>query len=377
MKRKGRTADDKQHESCGVWLDTSALKRRKLQNLIGKPDIKNTEPIPSSPSKAPLPCTKQTSISNSSRAQPSGEREINTSKQLPAGASNSASNLTNHELLAGERTSLLTSLIQPVLMQEYKQQVVEKPQHISPWNSFLAEPQSNSCVLSYIKGEDSTTAQGENPLSLNFSQHQKEKGLLDQGAVSKSPLREKNGDWKKEKPATVACQGSPNLKIERASDKRTKGCRRYKPPSSCNDSSFIESSDSENIDPQLGTNITEMSPMKNFSKTLPGFCLKSNGICSENSQVDVTNSLFTQDSEGHKVISHRFFREQTPLSQQGKSSSGVSPSHKNCFGACYPVERRPHVSPGRSLSVLADISQKSCYDLLFTEDSEGNKVLKH
>ncbi|KAH0631201.1 hypothetical protein JD844_005418 [Phrynosoma platyrhinos] len=366
MKRKGRNPDDKQHESCGVWLDTSALKRRKLQNLIGKPALRILNQLPSLPSKAPLlPCTKQTTISTFFRAQQSGERDINTNKQLPAGASNSASNQHDHELLAGERTSLPTSLTQPVVMQEYKQ-VVEKPEHISLWNSVPAEPQSNSCVLSYIKGEDSTV-QGEDPLSLNLSQHQKEKGLLVQEAVSKSPLREKNGGWKKEKPVTLACQSSSNLKI--ASDKRIKGWRRYKPPSSCNDSSFMESSDFENIDPQLGKNIIEMRPMKNFSKSLPRLC--------ENSQVDVTNPLFTEDSEGHKVISHRFFREQTPLSQQGKSSSGVSPSHKDYFGACYPVERRYHVSPGRSLSVLADMSQKSCYDLLFTEDSEGNKVIKH
>ncbi|XP_060640434.2 aurora kinase A- and ninein-interacting protein isoform X1 [Anolis sagrei] len=374
MKRKSRTPTEKQHESCGVWLDASALKRCKLQNLIGKPTLRilNRLPSYSSPSKAPLPCTKQTTISTFFRAQQTGEKEINTNGQLLA----DASHLEDHEWPAGEPTLLPASLIQAVVMQECKQQTVEKLQHISPWNLAPNEAQSNSRVVSYTKGRECASQRGD-PLSFNCSQHQEEKGLFEEETLPKSPLREKNGGWKKVKPNTSASQSSPNPKA--VSYKGTNDWRRYNSMSFCNNT-FMESTNSENIDPQQKKGIIGIRPMKKVSKTPLGFSLETNDEISdsdkyENSE-DAMSPLFTQDSDGHKVISHRCFHEPSQLSfqrklQQGKSSSGGSQSHKDGFGTCYSVERRPHIS------VLADISQKPCYDLLFTEDSEGNKVIKH
>ncbi|XP_062818871.1 aurora kinase A- and ninein-interacting protein [Anolis carolinensis] len=393
MKRKRRNPDENQNECCGVWLDTSALKRCKIQNLMGKPRLRILTRLPSysPPSKAPLPCTKQTTISTFVRAQQTGEREINTNGELLAAASNSASHLKDHEWPAGEPTPLPDSLIQAGVTQECKQHIAEKPQLISPWNLAPTEAQRNSCVVGYAKGKKSAAQSGD-PLSVNFSQHQEEKGtpvkinsfvlteppltmnlhksFTQQETLSKLPLREKNDGWEKEKTSTSASQSSPNPK---AVSYKTKDRRKYNP------TSFVESSDSENIDPQLEKSMTTIRPMKNVSKITPGFSLESNYEISNykygNSE-DATRPLFTQDSDGHKVISHRRFREPSQLSfqrksQRGKSGSGESQSPKDRFGACYSVEKRPHIP------VVANISQQPCYDLLFTEDSEGNKVIKH
>ncbi|KAL8220635.1 UNVERIFIED_CONTAM: hypothetical protein K2H54_050977, partial [Gekko kuhli] len=72
MKQKGRSPAEEHGEACGIWLDTSALKNRKMQTLIAKPTLsmQNRPLLYPVPEKGPLPFTKQTTISAFFRSQP-------------------------------------------------------------------------------------------------------------------------------------------------------------------------------------------------------------------------------------------------------------------------------------------------------------------
>ncbi|XP_062996418.1 aurora kinase A- and ninein-interacting protein [Elgaria multicarinata webbii] len=374
MKRKSRSPAEKQHETCDVWLDTSSLKRRKLQNLIGKPGLRVANRLSySTPTKVSLPFTKQTTISTFFSVQQAEEKKTNTHKRLLTVASNSASNLKDHELPSREKAPLPASS-QPLDLEEWSQQKTQGV-CLPPWCSAPTQAQSNSCILPDTKGKVSVAERGD-PLSLDLIQHLEQKRVLDHAAISYSPLIEQNGGRKRETNTTLFPLDSQHLQI--VSSRRTKAQRKHRCPSS----------NSENIDPQLEKSITKMKTLKSFNITASGLCLKTNDAISnsdeghETSHVDVASLLFTQDSEGHKVISNCFFRGQGEPSLQKKplrhkSSTVSSPSYTECSGACYSAERGPHIDPGMRLSVLTDVSQKSCYDLLFTEDSEGNRVIKH
>ncbi|XP_061453289.1 aurora kinase A- and ninein-interacting protein isoform X2 [Rhineura floridana] len=375
MKQKAKSPAEKQQESCGIWLDTSALKRHKIQTVIAKPAlILNQLSRCPLPTRAPLPCMKQTTISAFFSTQQAGGRNTSPNKRPLAAASSSASKLKSHELSGVERALLAASLLQPRVMQEHKQLL--QGLHSSPCNAALAAAQANSS-----ERRDSVS-ETENPLSSDFIQHLEEKRELDHITVSDSPVREKNGGWQTEKRTISFLQSGQNLTV--VSNRKTKGQRRLRHPSSC-DRALVDSSDSENINPQFERSTTGVKPLKSFNKSVAGLCSKT--ICnsdkrSEDSQVGLVSlPLFTQDSEGHKVISHRFFHERskTPMQKKlcDKTDSATSSSYSDRFRACCTAARGTHLSPGVSMSVPADSSEESCYDLLFTQDSEGNRVIKH
>ncbi|XP_044290867.1 aurora kinase A and ninein-interacting protein-like [Varanus komodoensis] len=373
MKGKGRSSAVKQQETCNVWLDTSALKKSKLQNLIGKPVLRAVNrPSPClEPTKAPVPFTKQTTISTFFSAQQAEERRTNADKKLSGPSSNSVSNLRDSELSKGAGVPLRAALLQPLELQE----PAETPQGFNiPPSSSATPPQRAGCIFPSSK----VNVSAAELLSSGSTQHLGEKGVLDPAAAD-APLREGNGVWKRE---SLFSQSSHNLPRVSARQ-RTKVQRKYRCPSSCSDFS-----DSENINPQQEKSVIKVKTLKSVDRTASDLCLKTSNATSdfgkghETTQVDTPRLLFTQDTEGHKVISNHFPHGQGKLSLHNrppwnKSSTVSSPSCKDCFGACFSAERGPHIAPGMSWSVLADISQKSSCDLLFTEDSEGNRVIKH
>ncbi|XP_025032133.1 aurora kinase A and ninein-interacting protein isoform X1 [Python bivittatus] len=379
MKRKGRSPAGKQQDSCDVWLDASALKRRKMMNVVSKSALsildKHSRPAAVNGSH---PCTKQTTISTFFTAPKAGERNAGPNKRLSTSASNSAVNLKDHELLRGERTTASTSVLQPSALQDRKRQPAKSTNGWSPFpcNSFPAQGQSHNSTL--------RVATGEAFLTTDLIQHLEEKGGLDQQRVPMSPLKEKNNGWQREKSPTLFSQSSQSFKI--ISSQRTNAGKRRRPP--CTDTTFVNSCDSENMEPELEENTPEAAFLRHFNRTASGFCTKHKNATSsgekgsENSSPAPTQPLFTQDSEGHKVILHRFWDERgKPSSQKepwwGKSSPTRSSFYKGCFEDCCSGERSPSRALGASFPLLTDCSEKSCYDLLFSEDSEGNKVIKH
>uniref|UniRef100_A0A663EN80 Uncharacterized protein n=1 Tax=Aquila chrysaetos chrysaetos TaxID=223781 RepID=A0A663EN80_AQUCH len=78
--------------------------------------------------------------------------------------------------------------------------------------------------------------------------------------------------------------------------------------------------------------------------------------------------LFTQDSEGNRVIAHRCQNVPSPHKDNGSSRRQLPDS---------PSEGRSSDAAKRSVSKLGEQWLDVCYDLLFTQDSEGNRVIKH
>ncbi|XP_063168355.1 uncharacterized protein LOC134503485 [Candoia aspera] len=315
-----------------------------------------------------------------------GEKDVDPNKRLLASASNSTIGLKDHELLRGKRTMAPTSVLQPSGLQDCKPPPAESTSglRLLPCCSLPARAQSHGGILRGARGEDAVT-EGEAFLATDLTQHLEEKGGLEQQMAPMSPLKEKNG-WQGEKSPTSFSRGSQGFKI--ISSQRTNAGKRRRPPS-YTDATFVDLCDSENRDPELEEHTPEAAFLTDSNQTASGFCKKhKNTIGSgekghENGSLAPTWPLFTQDSEGHKVILHRFWGERgaPPLPEEprwGPSSTVRSSFCEGCFGDGCSRERSPSGSLGvRRFSLLTDSSEKSCYDLLFTEDSEGNKVIKH
>ncbi|XP_048356619.1 aurora kinase A and ninein-interacting protein [Sphaerodactylus townsendi] len=346
MKRKaGNPAEEKQ-EACGIWLDTSSLKKRKMKTLIAKPtlSLQNRALLYPAPEKVPLPFTKQTTISTFFRTQSAGEKKASTNSGLPGAASKSNHSLQGCESVEGKKSRLVASSFLPLL--EFK---------LVPNDTYQASSHSNSRGMDRAKEEKLTTE--DNNLASTHS------------AVSRSPLRNKNGG--RRTSSTLCSQTNQNLKA----------LRRDRSHSSFSKSCLSDSSDSENTDPQLERRGTAVK-LRDFNQNMAGIssetvmALHVSDKGPENSQSGCTSSLFSQDSEGHRVISHHFSgeREKLCLLKQplwDKSNRGTSPVYRDCFRTCFPKESGPQLPAG------AEIQLESCYDLLFTEDSEGNRVIKH
>lgn len=271
--------------------------------------------------------------------------KANTNTGLSGAASESNCNLQRHESSEGERSLLAASSFPP--LQEFK--------HVQH-HTHRTTAQSNSRRMDQAKG-GKCTAENHN---LDFTQHLGVNQVLEHCAVSRPPLRD-----------NLHSPTSQNQKV----------LRRDRSHSSHSNSLLSDSSDSENTDPQLERSSAAMK-LKGFNQNKTGIPLETimapciSDIKPKNSQLQCTTSLFSQDSEGHRVISHCFSGEQSNLSLLkqplwDKSNRGISLASRDCFRACFPEESGPQLPAG------AEISLNSCYDLLFTEDSEGNRVIKH
>ncbi|XP_027892367.1 aurora kinase A and ninein-interacting protein [Xiphophorus couchianus] len=87
------------------------------------------------------------------------------------------------------------------------------------------------------------------------------------------------------------------------------------------------------------------------------FPVKKQQKCKESDE-DSLATLFTQDSEGFRVIAHRGLQTRSPLKDQSNLSPGLVRSYK-------PVEEEE------------EEEEDEDDEMLFTQDSQGNMVIKH
>ncbi|XP_070806028.1 aurora kinase A- and ninein-interacting protein [Pituophis catenifer annectens] len=376
MKGKGRSAVGKQQDSCDVWLDPSALKRRKVMNVATKSALTllGQDSRPAAIIGPPHPCTKQTTISTFFTAQKAGEKPTDPNQQFMTSASN---NLKDSELLRGKRTRAWASVLQPSSLTDCQRQPAKATKVLGPFlcNTLPARAQSHTGTPPVAQEEDPVTEGGEAFLTTDLIRHLEEKGGLQQQVAPVSPLKEKNDGWRREESPALFSQRSPSFKI--IPNQRADAGKRRGLPSSWVGATFVDDSDSENMDPELEENLSEAAHL-DFNQT--GFGYESSY---ENSSLASTQRLFTQDSEGCRVILHCFGGEGSkPSLPKELWWSKRTPvrsafNNKSCFRDGWAGDRSPPGSLGRRLSPLTERSEKSCYDLLFTEDSEGNKVIKH
>ncbi|KAF3833885.1 hypothetical protein F7725_025089 [Dissostichus mawsoni] len=101
----------------------------------------------------------------------------------------------------------------------------------------------------------------------------------------------------------------------------------------------------------------EESPESQFKWTKPSTSLKKRAPQQSCREVDEDSlaMLFTQDSEGFRVIAHRGLQTRSPLKDQSNTNSGT----------------------GRTSAYTSLVEEEEEDEMLFTQDSQGNMVIKH
>uniref|UniRef100_A0A3P9NMM5 Aurora kinase A and ninein interacting protein n=1 Tax=Poecilia reticulata TaxID=8081 RepID=A0A3P9NMM5_POERE len=115
----------------------------------------------------------------------------------------------------------------------------------------------------------------------------------------------------------------------------------------------------KNLSPQKQTDHSESclakeSHFDSLWRNTRGSPLKKRQKCKEADE-DSLATLFTQDSEGFRVIAHRGLQTRSPLKDQSNLSTGLVRSYK-------PIEEE-------------EVDEDD--EMLFTQDSQGNMVIKH
>ncbi|XP_010287507.1 PREDICTED: aurora kinase A and ninein-interacting protein-like, partial [Phaethon lepturus] len=144
--------------------------------------------------------------------------------------------------------------------------------------------------------------------------------------------------------------------------------------------SFTDFSETENINPTVVRDSTwaagfYVSPKKTARAQPLRECSQNAGAGSAKERwagktgpSSPCRQLFTQDSEGNRVIAHGCQTSPSPRKASGSSRRQLPNSlYKGCSSDA--ASR----SPGKPGEQLLDV----CYDVLFTQDSEGNTVIKH
>ncbi|XP_042649550.1 membrane progestin receptor alpha isoform X3 [Tyto alba] len=145
--------------------------------------------------------------------------------------------------------------------------------------------------------------------------------------------------------------------------------QREKPRRSGRVNSLIDFSETENINPTL----TRASPWAAGLCSSPERAAgaqppsSAEGGDGQGGASSPCRQLFTQDSEGNRVIAHRCCN--APTARGAGGCSGRRLLSSPCTGCARAA--------ARSWSEAGQQRLDKCYESLFTQDSEGNRVIKH
>uniref|UniRef100_A0A8C6ZL31 Uncharacterized protein n=1 Tax=Nothoprocta perdicaria TaxID=30464 RepID=A0A8C6ZL31_NOTPE len=154
-----------------------------------------------------------------------------------------------------------------------------------------------------------------------------------------------------------------------------------KPHQQCsneNTSFLVDFSETENTDPTMKrvrswvagcysppNRAVRAQPLRERSQNAARAAKQEGG--SESSLSSPLKQLFTQDSEGNTVISHKCQKATSPLKDKHSTRRRlINSPYKDSFG-----------DRTNNRSKLEEPQLEVCYDLLFTQDSQGNRVIKH
>ncbi|KAM6043635.1 aurora kinase A- and ninein-interacting protein [Theristicus caerulescens] len=388
MKRRRGAAP--QAEACDVWLDTAELKRRAAQSLIAKLKAstrvleRKHASVAFTQTRAAQPRTKQTTISAFFSTQ-TDEKDKENSRPPPfipnkgrkeKGISLAASPVKTLALPQTEEAQNPSFGAEEGTVQATPQRRAQKaPASPAPFpDSSLPRAESRS------RGEGSCGA-GEGCCFFSFTQdlegkrltaHRNESRVFAGETLSAGgrarPARGVNGGEGRPRPgeAETGLDFQPGLGANQSK----------KPPQSSSVNSLIEFS--ENINPVTRDRTCAAGlcsspqgpagarPLRERSRNAGAGSAEGRG--SKRGPSSPCRQLFTQDSEGNRVIAHRCRSVPPPRQDSGSS------------------RRRLPASPYRGCSSRAAAGSSSeageqqldvCYDSLFTQDSEGNRVIKH
>ncbi|XP_036888709.1 aurora kinase A and ninein-interacting protein isoform X1 [Sturnira hondurensis] len=345
-------------EACGVWLDAAALKRRKVQTCLIKSSTKMLTLFPgerkakiSFTQRTPPAGVRQTSIASFFTLQPgktNGGDERNVSSHVESQTSRESQKDATHlyhpiQGLGGDCMAPPFATSTPADIQEgglSPQSLQASGQHrmgTPILTESLFQPDTLVCA-----------GERQDPLACSFTQDLESSCLLDQKEGQKDSSWKR--DWlcgykKKNCRGTQRCSKPPWGKGHQPWDKSELG------KVSAQENRQARIPFQTHRDSWSGEN-TEA--VKQSSCPVPVFSCNS-----EKNDRDSWSQLFTEDSQGQRVIAHGSrapFREITNSQNQG-----LGPFSLSSGAQCQARPTELHMLP----------------DSLFTQDSEGNQVIRH
>ncbi|XP_077755194.1 aurora kinase A- and ninein-interacting protein [Canis aureus] len=354
MRRRGP-----EEEACGVWLDAAALKRRRVQTHLMKPSTQMLKLFSGE---------KKAKISLTQRIPPTGIRQTSIASffTLQPGKTNGGDQrrVSSHTESQTNKESKKDATHLDHLIQGLEDDCMAPPLATStPADTQEAELSSRSLQASghhrmgtafltalSLPQPDTLVCAGKNKASFSCSlaQNLEHSHLLDQKEGEKDPSWKRewlHGSNKKnyqdvqrhvQPPGGKGLQLLDKTKLEKVSAKETTQTpilfQNYR------DSWNGEDTDSGKQSPY---------PVSVFSWD------------SEKNDKDSWSQLFTEDSQGQRVIAHKSrapFRDIT-----NNQDRGLGQFPNSSWAQCQEKPTQLNLQP----------------DLLFTQDSEGNQVIRH
>ncbi|KAM8796007.1 aurora kinase A- and ninein-interacting protein [Eudromia elegans] len=391
MRRRGRPAP--RVEPCGVWLDTAKLKQRPLQSLLSRPRVSHRPQERNGAGKdaacatqpaAARPRTKQTTISAFFGSQT--DKEDKENYRLSPLVLNKEYKEKSTWLAASPVKMLVFPEIEeaqkpPFRAEDEKGQI--PPQHLVP-EARLSQPFVPGSVPEAEPPSTSEASCGkEEDFVLDFTQDSEGNRILahrnaahlfagETTSASKVTSRKTADSWinkegHPEEKEGFDFQPGHGAKHSEEADQR-----------SSNENTTADFSETENIDPAIQRDMSwaasfylspkrtaRAQPLRELSQNVAPAAKREWG--SESSLGSPSKHLFTQDSEGNLVISHKCQKVTSPLKDRHSPRRRlINSPYKDCS--------RDNTN---NLSKLEEHWLEMCYDSLFTQDSQGNKVIKH
>ncbi|KAM6172441.1 aurora kinase A- and ninein-interacting protein [Erethizon dorsatum] len=351
MRRSGPEED-----ACGVWLDAAALKRRKVQTHLIKPGTKMLTLLPRerkatisfTQRRIPSAGIKQTSIASFFNSRP-GMKDVSNRGSVSSYTESQINKESNKDTTQLDRliqdleddciaSPLATSTPDDIQETGLSLKSHKTSGHHSvrtPLLTTLSWPQPNTLVCA---GESKA------PLAFSFTQGLESSHLLDQKDDSSRKREwfygsENYQDVERHiKPPGGKC---PQL-LDKAKSERKVSAKKNRQPS-VHPQTSRESWSTEN------TQLVKRNP-----------CLVSVfSWHSEKNDKESWSQLFTEDSQGQRVIAHKArapFQDVSNTWHQGRGHFPARPQAE-----CETEHTQLNLQP----------------DLLLTQDSEGNQVIRH
>ncbi|XP_053431993.1 aurora kinase A and ninein-interacting protein [Nycticebus coucang] len=347
-----------EEDACGVWLDAAALKRRKMQTHLIKPGTKMLTLFPGERTnisftqrRTPPTGVKQRSIASFFTLQP-GKTNGGDQRSVPSHTESQINNSSKKDaahldhLIQGLEDGCVASPLAtstPADIQEagLSPQFLQTSGHHRMGTPFLS-------VLS-LHQPDTLNCAGESNASLAFSFTQD----LESSCLSDQKEGERDSAMKSE-----WLHGSKN---------NNQGLQKHIKPSwdKC-----CQLSDKTKLKKKVSAKENRQAPvlLKTYREAWSGENTESAkqspcpvSLFSRDGKKDKDSwsQLFTEDSQGQRVIAHNTrapFQDLTNNRNQGLGQ--------------FPTSPRAQYQDGPTQSNLQP-------DLLFTQDSEGNQVIRH
>ncbi|TNM92764.1 hypothetical protein fugu_018166 [Takifugu bimaculatus] len=381
MKTSKPTQKKSDQEKCGVWLDAAELKGKAKQKRLARPISKLLNPflggggynvavaLNFTQTKLEMPKTRQSSISSYFSPQHKVVKKISTSEEAvtpPASVSNAHSPATRGTKRSRE-IDLEAKNCDPAWLHTLEGKSVDEAE---VWQEqtgnaqnknndrhlkMIQSPQSKQRVsinsLLLDEKEPPLRAWSQDPLFTFSECSQGESYLKEQNNITEKDLSPSEA-WGAHLDGVATTSTQKSLKHSQPSPLDDDKENMFAPFSSPNKHSTYSSNRKFAPTPYIPVHPQETVDSQ-FTWTKPRSSpIKRTHLSCKVMDEDSLAMLFTQDSEGFRVMAHRSTQERSPLKDQSNINPGMS----------------------RMSSCKSLLEEE---EMLFTQDSQGNLVIKH